>query len=64
MYRHAAPYASLTSFCNVTGQPAISLPLGTWPDGMPLGIQLVGGIGREDLLLQLAGQLEDAAGFR
>ena len=61
MRRHAAPIAALTSFCNVTGQPAISLPLARWPDGLPLGIQLVAAVGREDLLLRLAAQIEAAA---
>ncbi len=43
---------------NVTGQPAISLPLG-WPDdGLPRGVQLIAGYGREDLLIRVAAQLE------
>jgi len=45
---------------NVTGQPAISLPLEVDGDGLPIGIQLVGGYGREDQLLRLASQLESA----
>jgi amidase len=45
---------------NVTGQPAISLPL-YWNDaGLPIGTQLVAAFGREDLLLQVAAQLEQA----
>lgn len=43
---------------NVSGQPAISLPLGWSQDGLPLGVQLVAAPGREDLLLQVAAQLE------
>jgi amidase len=46
---------------NVTGQPAVSLPLHQTPDGLPVGVQLVAGLGREDRLLQLAAQLEQAA---
>jgi len=43
---------------NVTGQPAISLPL-HWNDaGLPIGVQLVAAFGREDLLLRVAAQLE------
>ncbi len=45
---------------NATGQPAISLPLHWNPAGLPVGVQLVADYGREDLLLQIAGQLETA----
>lgn len=45
---------------NVTGQPAISLPLGRTSSGLPLGVQLVAGMGRDGLLLRLAAQFEEA----
>lgn len=45
---------------NMTGQPAISLPLGQDPDGLPVGVQLVAAYGREDLLVRVAAQLEVA----
>lgn len=52
------PYAAMTSPFNITGQPAISLPVGHGRDGLPLGAQLVAAYGREDLLLDVAAQLE------
>lgn len=45
---------------NATGQPAISLPLGWSEEGLPIGVQLVAPLGREDILLQVASQLEEA----
>jgi amidase len=49
-----------TAAFNATGQPAISLPLHWSEDGLPVGIQLVAPLGREDLLLRVAAQLEQA----
>ena len=48
---------------NVTGAPAISLPLGTAQDGMPVGVQLGGRLGDEATLLALSLQLEAASEF-
>ncbi len=49
-----------TQLANVTGRPAISVPL-HWTDaGVPLGVQLVGRLGADALLLQVAAQLEEA----
>jgi amidase len=56
--------AEITPFVtlfNVTGQPAISLPLHWTPDGVPIGVQLVSAPDREDVLLRVAAQLEAAA---
>ncbi|MHB1988066.1 MAG: amidase [Acidimicrobiales bacterium] len=45
---------------NITGQPAISLPLAWNDDGLPIGSQLVGRFGGEDVLIRVAAQLEKA----
>jgi amidase len=49
---------------NVTGQPAISLPLHWSDEGLPIGVQLVAAFGREDLLLRVAAQLEADGAWR
>ncbi|MGC1851896.1 MAG: amidase family protein, partial [Solirubrobacterales bacterium] len=49
-----------TAAFNATGQPAISLPLHWSGEGLPIGIQLVAPLGREDVLLRVASQLEEA----
>lgn len=45
---------------NVTGQPAITLPLHASTEGLPIGVQLVAAYGREDILFRVAAQLETA----
>jgi amidase len=57
----ATPHAIFTAGFNTTGQPAISLPLHQTEDGLPIGVQLVAAYGREDLLIRVAAQLEEAA---
>jgi amidase len=49
-----------TSQYNMSGQPALSLPLHWSGDGWPIGVQLVAASGREDLLVRIASQLEAA----
>jgi amidase len=53
--------SAFTRVFNATGQPALSLPLG-WPsDGLPRGVQLVAAYGRDDMLIRIGAQLEEAA---
>ncbi|EKF21830.1 amidase family protein [Mycolicibacterium hassiacum DSM 44199] len=49
-----------TQLANITGRPAISLPLHWTDDGLPLGVQFVAPLGGESLLIRLAAQLEQA----
>ncbi len=51
-------YTPWTSFVNVAGLPAIVLPVWMTEDGLPMGVQLIGRPGREDVLLALGAQLE------
>jgi amidase len=59
--RRINSYIPYTAQCNVTGQPAISLPLHWTDDGLPVGVQLVAAYGREDVLVRVAAALEEAA---
>jgi len=54
-------WVSFTSQFNISGQPAISLPLHRDANGLPIGMQLVAAYGREDVLIRVASQLEHAA---
>jgi amidase len=56
----AVPFAAYTAPFNVTGQPAISVPLYFSASGLPIGVQLVADHEREDLLIRVASQLESA----
>ena len=54
----------LTPFANVSGQPAISVPVDFREDALPVGVQLIAGLGREDVLIRIAAQLEETMPWR
>ena len=54
-------WVAFTPWQNATGDPAVSLPLATTSQGLPQGMMLSAGAGRETTLLELAYELEEAA---
>jgi amidase len=59
-YRRSGHFTPFTAICNVTGLPAIALPLYNGDDGLPMSVQVIGRPAREDELLSVAAQLERA----
>lgn len=59
--RRIAAYTPFAQLANMTGQPAMSVPLSMSAAGLPIGSMFTGRYGDEATLLQLAGQLEQAA---
>jgi amidase len=59
-YRKSGGFTPFTAIVNITGQPAIALPLYHGDDGLPTAVQLIGPPAREEVLLALATQLEQA----
>ena len=57
-FRASSDFTPFTPFVNVSGQPAISLPVYQGEDGLPLAVQLIGNPVSEGLLLSVAAQLE------
>ncbi|QXC59162.1 amidase [Aquihabitans sp. G128] len=57
----STPIVTFTAPFNITGQPGISLPLHQSAEGLPIGVQLVSAPAREDVLIRIAAQLEQAA---
>jgi amidase len=57
----AGRMSPFTAVFNLTGQPAITVPIGVDGEGLPTAVQLVGRVGAEEVLYSLAGQLERAA---
>jgi amidase len=59
-YHRSGPFTPYTAIINVTGLPAIVVPLYQGDDGLPLAVQLVGPPAQEEVVLALAAQLEEA----
>ena len=59
-FRRSGRFTPFTALFNITGSPAITLPLYQRGDGLPLAVQLVGQPAQEGRLLALAAQLEQA----
>ncbi len=60
VFRAVVPIGAFTAGFNVSGQPAVSVPIPTRPGGLPAGVQLVGRPGGDRTILSLAAQLEEA----
>lgn len=59
---HSAAQTGWVAPFNITGQPALSMPAGRTAEGLPIGVQLVGALGREDHLIALGALLESELG--
>ncbi|GHC19036.1 amidase [Aidingimonas halophila] len=62
--RDALRETPFTQLANLTGQPAMSMPVHVTPDGLPVGVQALGAVGDEKQLLQLAAQIEADVGWQ
>ncbi len=59
-YQRSGHFTPYTAICNLTGQPAVSIPLYHGEDGLPLSVQLIGRPLSEGVVLSVATQLERA----
>ncbi len=59
-FRRSAEFVPFTPICNITGQPAMSVPLHWNGEGLPIGVHFIGRFGDETTLFRLAAQLESA----
>jgi amidase len=62
--RRNVAFTPFTAVANVTGLPAVSLPLGESPEGLPIGVHAIGPPAGEALLLRLSAQIEAAQPWR
>ena len=60
MVKQNLGWVPYTQLANITGRPAISVPVHQTPDGIPMGAQLLAPLGGEGLLIQVAAQLEES----
>jgi amidase len=62
-FEQQVQYTPYTSFANVSGLPAITLPVAMTAEGLPMGVQLIGRPGGEHVLLAIGAQLERRIGW-
>jgi amidase len=63
-FANAGRFTPFTQVANITGLPAVSLPLSWNDEGLPIGVQLVGRPAGEAALIRLSAQLEEARPWR
>lgn len=59
-FERQTKFTPFTAVYNISGQPAVSVPLHVNADGLPIGIMLAGRLGGEGTLISLSAQLEEA----
>jgi len=60
LHERVSRNVAFTPLQNITGQPGMSVPLDWAQDGLPVGVHFAAGINSDDMLFQLAYQLEAA----